>query len=48
MTGYTERIALRDVARGDEAWFVKKPFSLEGLARTLRAVLDAGLEIDRP
>jgi signal transduction histidine kinase/DNA-binding NarL/FixJ family response regulator len=48
MTGYTERIALRSMQRGDEAWFVKKPFSLEGLARALRGVLDAGLEIERP
>ena len=48
MTGFTERIVLRGMDRGDEAYFLKKPFSMEGLARMLRSLLDADLEIDRP
>ena len=48
MTGFTERIVLRGMDRGDEAYFLKKPFSMEGLARMLRSLLDTDLEIDRP
>ena len=48
MTGYTERIVLRGTDRRDEAYFLKKPFSMEGLARMVRGLLDADLEVDRP
>lgn len=44
MSGYTDRIALRPgAARGEEggeAFFVKKPFSGEGLGRMVRELLD--------
>lgn len=44
MSGFTDRIALRTgAARGEEggeAFFVKKPFSGEGLARMVRELLD--------
>ena len=41
MSGYTDRIALRSGQRTDEAFFVKKPFSVAGLSRMLRTLLDA-------
>lgn len=40
MSGYTDRISLRSDAGRDEAFFVKKPFSGDGLARMVRALLD--------
>ncbi|MEZ5330964.1 MAG: ATP-binding protein [Thermoanaerobaculia bacterium] len=40
MSGYTDRIALRSGPRRGEAFFVKKPFSLDGLARMTRELLD--------
>jgi len=45
MSGYTDRIALRPDfdrgASGGEAFFLKKPFSGEGLVRMVRELLDA-------
>jgi nitrogen-specific signal transduction histidine kinase len=41
MSGYTDRISLRSGSRTGEAYFVKKPFSGEGLARMVRELLDA-------
>jgi signal transduction histidine kinase len=41
MSGYTDRIALRSGLRSDEAFFVKKPFSVAGLSRMVRRLLDA-------
>lgn len=40
MSGYTERIALRSGPGKGEAYFLKKPFSAEGLARMVRELLD--------
>lgn len=40
MSGYTERIALRSGPGRGEAYFLKKPFSAEGLARMVRELLD--------
>jgi two-component system cell cycle sensor histidine kinase/response regulator CckA len=42
MSGYTDRIALRGAGRGgarDEAFFLKKPFSAEGLVRMVGELL---------
>ncbi|MBZ0113027.1 MAG: response regulator, partial [Thermoanaerobaculia bacterium] len=39
MSGYTDRIALRSGLRSDEAFFVKKPFSVAGLSRMVRRLL---------
>ena len=39
LSGYTDRIALRGGGRG-EAFFLKKPFSADGLARMVRELLD--------
>jgi signal transduction histidine kinase/ActR/RegA family two-component response regulator len=41
MSGYTDRIALRTAPGRGDAWFVKKPFSADGLARMVRELLDA-------
>ncbi|HRC86162.1 MAG TPA: response regulator, partial [Thermoanaerobaculia bacterium] len=41
MSGYTDRIALRRDSTHAEAFFLKKPFSVEGLARMVRELLDA-------
>ena len=41
MSGYTDRISLRSGSRTGEAYFVKKPFSGDGLARMVRHLLDA-------
>lgn len=44
MSGYTDRIALRGAGRGgarDEAFFLKKPFSAEGLGRMVGELLAA-------
>jgi signal transduction histidine kinase/ActR/RegA family two-component response regulator/long-subunit fatty acid transport protein len=40
MSGYTERIALRSGPGKGEAYFLKKPFSADGLARMVRELLD--------
>jgi CheY-like chemotaxis protein len=40
MSGYTDRISLRPGAGRDESFFVKKPFSGDGLARMVRELLD--------
>ncbi len=42
MSGYTDRIALRTAPGRGDAYFVKKPFSADGLARMVRDLLDAG------
>lgn len=41
MSGFTDRIALRRGPGAAEAYFLKKPFSAEGLARMVRELLDA-------
>jgi|CXWL01.1.fsa_nt_gi two-component system cell cycle sensor histidine kinase/response regulator CckA len=45
MSGYTDRIVLRGAGRGggpgDDAYFLKKPFSAEGLERMIRQLLVA-------
>lgn len=40
MSGYTDRISLRSGTGRDESFFVKKPFSGDGLARMVRELLD--------
>jgi len=40
MSGYTERFSLRSGAQRGDAYFLKKPFSIEGLARMARGLLD--------
>lgn len=40
MSGFTDRISLRSGSRTGEAYFVKKPFSGEGLARMVRELLE--------
>ena len=40
LSGYTDRIALRSGPGRGEAFFLKKPFSAEGLARMVRELLD--------
>jgi signal transduction histidine kinase len=40
LSGYTDRISLRPGAGRDESFFVKKPFSGDGLARMVRELLD--------
>jgi CheY-like chemotaxis protein len=41
MSGYTDRIALRRGPGKAESYFLKKPFSFDGLARMVRELLDA-------
>lgn len=40
LSGYTDRIALRGGPGRGEAFFLKKPFSADGLARMVRELLD--------
>jgi CheY-like chemotaxis protein len=40
LSGYTDRIALRGGPGQGEAFFLRKPFSADGLARMVRELLD--------
>ena len=48
MSGYTDRIALRTGPGRGDAFFLKKPFSGEGLLRMVRELLDESPHRDRP
>ena len=43
MSGYTDGVLVEDFALKDDIAFIQKPFSSEGIAWKLRAVLDAPL-----
>jgi two-component system, cell cycle sensor histidine kinase and response regulator CckA len=45
ISGYTDDAVLRHGVRDGSAAFLQKPFTLEGLARKVREVLDAGLPV---